>query len=206
MAALMSRLRSLFDAVGAKARAHAPSRESLEQNRWLRPVAHHLLRSELWRFNRRSVPRGIALGFFTGIAVPFAHTPIAMLIAVGLRANVPVAAAATWISNPFTWVLMFPVAYRIGRFLIHVDVATGLGPLPGVVVESGSHHMLHRLAGAGAQIAAGLAVEAVVVSALGYALATLLWRLRVARRRQRSGVDRARRAVLLSESQPGLGA
>ena len=37
---------------------HVPSRDQLEHNRWVRPFAHHLLRPELWRLTRRSVPRG----------------------------------------------------------------------------------------------------------------------------------------------------
>jgi len=187
--------RSMFEAIGARIRAHAPSREHLQNNRWLRPVAHHVLRPELWRFTRRSVPRGIALGAFIGVAVPFAHTPIAMLLAVGMRANVPVAAAATWISNPITWVVMFPLAYRIGRFMVHVDAAAGMGQLPRMAV-AGHHNMLHQIAGAGAQIACGLAVEAVLVASLGYLLGSLFWRLRVARRRRhRTSLARDRRAL-----------
>ncbi|HWU04296.1 MAG TPA: DUF2062 domain-containing protein, partial [Novosphingobium sp.] len=41
---------------------HMPSREKLEQNRFIRPFAHLVLKPDLWRFNRRSVPRGVALG------------------------------------------------------------------------------------------------------------------------------------------------
>ena len=40
------------------------TRDQIERNRFLKPFAHRLLRSELWRFTRRSVPRGVALGLF----------------------------------------------------------------------------------------------------------------------------------------------
>jgi uncharacterized protein len=51
--------------IAAWVRHHVPTRESVEANRWLRPVAHHVLAPSLWRFNRRSVPRGVALGLAT---------------------------------------------------------------------------------------------------------------------------------------------
>jgi len=44
--------------------ANAPTRESLEKSRVLAPVAHRVLEPSLWRFSRRSVPRGVALGLF----------------------------------------------------------------------------------------------------------------------------------------------
>ena len=47
-------------------RANMPTRESMESNRLLRPVAHRVMEPGLWRFNRRSVPRGVALGMVTG--------------------------------------------------------------------------------------------------------------------------------------------
>jgi hypothetical protein len=35
---------------------HIPTREQLERNRFIKPFAHRVLHSELWRFTRRSVP------------------------------------------------------------------------------------------------------------------------------------------------------
>src|SRR3546814_11682622 len=45
-------------------------REDLARNSWLKPVAHRIIRSERWRFPRRSVPRGVALGVGVGMRVP----------------------------------------------------------------------------------------------------------------------------------------
>jgi uncharacterized protein len=38
-------------------RKNMPTREQMESNRFIKPFAHRVLRSELWRFTRRSVPR-----------------------------------------------------------------------------------------------------------------------------------------------------
>lgn len=163
--------------------ARAPSREGLERNRFVRPFAHRVLRSDLWRFNRRSVPRGIALGLFVGILIPFAHSAVAALTAVFVRANVPVAIATTWTSNPATWVIIFPLAYRIGEGLLHLDRMTGVAPISETMQSTGYDHLLQRLTGAGIETALGLFVIAAVVSALGYIMTSVGWRWWIARKR-----------------------
>ena len=45
------------------ANRNMPKREELEHNRWVGPFAR---RPELWRFTRRSVPRGVAVGLLVG--------------------------------------------------------------------------------------------------------------------------------------------
>lgn len=172
------------------ARTHFPTRESLQRNRWLRPFAHLVLRGDLWRFNRRSVPRGIALGLFTGILIPFAHSLVAALTAVLFRANVPVAVAATWSSNPATWVLIFPGAISIASALgLHVDMHEFTALLHH---HAGIGEWLHWLASRAAPaLMLGLLIEASVVAALGYGAAVLFWRLRIARRRVRQARRRA---------------
>ncbi|MFM5885178.1 MAG: DUF2062 domain-containing protein [Novosphingobium sp.] len=162
----------------------APTREALESNRFIRPFAHRVLRSDLWRFNRRSVPRGIALGLFVGIMVPFAHSAVAALTAVFVRANVPVAIVATWVSNPATWVIIFPAAYEIGKTLLHLDRMTGVAPISETMQHTQTDHLLQRLTGTGLETAFGLFVMATVLAAAGYLASGLVWRLMVARRRR----------------------
>src|SRR3546814_18251722 len=77
--------------MGAWVRRHIPTREHIARNRLLKPVAHRILAPSLWRFTRRSVPRGVALGILTGTLFPFAHMPLAALFAFPTRANVPTA-------------------------------------------------------------------------------------------------------------------
>ena len=50
---------------------HIPTRETVHEHRLLRPFAPHLGHPSLWRMNRRSVPRGVALGLFVGVIIPF---------------------------------------------------------------------------------------------------------------------------------------
>ena len=48
-------------------RRNSPRREELLESRWVKPFAHRVAHSHLWRFTRTSVPRGVALGLFVGI-------------------------------------------------------------------------------------------------------------------------------------------
>lgn len=166
------------------ARKRLPTREGLEKNRYLAPFAHLVLRADLWRFNRRSVPRGVALGLFTGIFIPFAHSFIAAMTAVFVRANVPVAIVSTWTSNPVTWTVMFPAAFWISTQLgFHADMATFRAL---VEHEASMGQWAHWLVSSAAPaLLAGLFVLAVVVASLGYLVAVLVWRLMVARKRSR---------------------
>src|SRR6476620_1199334 len=100
---------------------HIPSRETIDQHRLLRPFAPHLRHPSLWRLNRRSVPRGVALGLFVGVIIPVMHTFVAALLAVPARANVAVAALLTLVINPLTIPIMYLAAYRIGSWELHYD-------------------------------------------------------------------------------------
>lgn len=165
-------------------KAKVPDRDTLAQNRFLKPFAAHVLRSDLWRFNRRSVPRGVALGLFMAILIPFAHSFVAALTAVFVRANVPVAVVTTFSSNPITWVIIYPAAYEIGRFLLHVDAMTGIQPISGTMQTTQTDHLLQQLTGAGLDTALGLFVLACVMATLGYFVSGLIWRGLVARKRR----------------------
>ena len=70
---------------------------------------------------RRSVPRGVALGLFVGVIIPFMHTLLAALLAIPVRANIAVAAALTLIVNPLTIPPLYYAAYRIGSWELHHD-------------------------------------------------------------------------------------
>lgn len=157
-----------------------PTREGIERNRFLRPVAHRVLVPSLWRFNRRSVPRGVALGVLTGILFPFAHMPLAAMLALPARANVPVAVSTTLVNNPLTFGPILYAAYKIGHWVLRLDAAVPGRPLATHV--HGHVGMLHWIAAGGPPIIVGLVILAVALAAAGYLLTGLVWRLRTLRK------------------------
>lgn len=164
---------------------HIPTREQLEHNRWIKPFASTVLRSELWRFNRRSVPRGVALGLFVGVMIPLAHFVVATFIAVFVRANIPSALAATFIGFPVIYVGIVAAAYKIGELILHLDAMTGVAPLSEAMQRTQTDHLLQRLTGAGIDTAFGLFVIATVLSSIGYLVSSFGWRWWIARKRAR---------------------
>jgi uncharacterized protein (DUF2062 family) len=174
------------------AQRNMPTREQMERNRFIRPFAHRVLRSELWRFTRRSVPRGVALGLLVGVIVPFAQILFAALLSVPVRANVPLAALATFVTNPFTTPLIWVAAYWVGGWLLRIDAATVVAPVNAAIEHTDLETFLAWLTHAGVVTAFGLIVIAVVSAGLSYVLSSLIWRGVVAEKWRRRGARRHR--------------
>jgi len=164
-------------------KGHIPTREQLEHNRWLKPFAKHVLRSDLWRFNRRSVPRGVALGLFVGVMIPLAHFVVATIIAVFIRANIPAALAATFVGFPAIYVFIIAAAYKLGPWLLRVDQLTGVAPISGTMQTTEFDHFLQIVTTRGLPTAFGLFAIATVLASLGYVVTSFGWRWWVARKR-----------------------
>jgi uncharacterized protein len=158
-----------------------PTRDNIAANRWLAPFAGRLLHTSLWRFNRRSVPRAIALGLFLAPIVPIAHTLVAALLAVPTRANLVLAILATWVINPLTIPLFYYEAYHLGEALLHLDP---VNPASAVIDHPArtAGTWLATIVHASGPAALGTFVLATVMASLGYLLAGRIWRWRVGRR------------------------
>jgi hypothetical protein len=167
-----------------------PTREELVASRWLRPFAVHLSSPLIWHLNRRGVARGAALGLFAGFAVPIAQTPFAALFAVAARANLPVAAFLTFVTNPFTTPFIYYLAYRSGRAVLDMqgDAFGAIGPEAGVVEQA----LVGAAALAGPTFV-GLLLFATVGALAGFLAVHLGWRIWVGQRWQRRRRLRARR-------------
>lgn len=167
-----------FARASAWARSHVPTRETIEAHPFLRPVAHRILAPALWRFNRRSVPRGVALGLFAGILFPFPHMALAAILALPLRANVPIAVVTTLVNNPVTLLPIMAAAYRIGHWILRLDRTVQGHPIA-TNVEANAGWLHWVVAQGGPATIVGLLVMATTLSAIGYIATSLIWRWRV---------------------------
>src|SRR4051794_26320852 len=175
-------------------KGHIPTRDTIHQYRLLRPFAPHLRHPSLWRLNRRSVPRGVAIGLFVAVIIPFMHTVIAALLAVPARANVAVAALLTLVVNPLTIPFMYVAAYRIGSWELHHD-ATLVNPADAERFSGELSRMLFWIHQASGPIAVGVLTIAVASAAIGYLASAIAWRSWLgSRSRQRRQARRAARA------------
>jgi uncharacterized protein len=157
----------------------APTRESFERSRFLRPFASRVFHPALWRFTRRSVPRGVALGLLVGIFLLIPGVQIAgvALLALPIRANIPLGAAMTFLSNPITTPLILIASGYIGGadttrlnaiLDAKIDWWAKLVELSYWMVSDAAPSTLF-----------GLFAISVVSAAVGYVLAAWFWRWRI---------------------------
>jgi uncharacterized protein (DUF2062 family) len=157
-----------------------PTHQQMAQSRW---IPANVLQRDLWRFNRRSVPRGVALGVLVGILLPFAQIVFSAVLCFSVRANVPVAALTTFITNPFTTPLIWAFSYKVGGVVLHVDSRAG-GAIDKVFSTMDLWQVLEWITAEGKVLAFGLVVVAVVSASISYLISGLLWRNWVAHKRR----------------------
>lgn len=169
-----------------------PSADRLRDSRslrWLRPL---LQRPWLWHLTRRRVATGAAIGVFFGLLIPLLQIAAAAAAAVLLRANLPVAAAATLVSNPLTYVPIWVAAYQTGSALL--GDATGAEQARAQAAalaeqldsaDADSRGWAQRVLGIGKPLMLGLTLFASVGAAFAWAAVHLAWIAAVAWRRRR---------------------
>ena len=162
-----------------------PTPETLRAQRSLGFLAPVLGRPCLWQLSRRRVAAGAAIGLFFAFLIPVAQIALAAATAVFARANLPVAAAATLVTNPFTFAPIYLAAYQVGAMLLGEPsgaaaadaVARAAGEAPGLVA---------RLAALGTPWMVGMATFAVAGAAIAWVGVHVAWIAGVRWRRWRS--------------------
>jgi len=172
-------------------RKRLPDPEKMREHKtikWLGPMAHA---PDLWRFNRRSVAGGVAVGFFFAFVFPVGQFLASAIAALVLRVNLPVAMTSTLITNPFTYAPWYYLAYRIGSALLGGPAET-VQPVPAGAAAVGGGGLIEgfqALLVMGQPLLVGLSVLGVGFAVGGYFLIQGLWRLpaylRLARRQSR---------------------
>ncbi len=103
-------------------RKFAFKRHHLSEQWFMTPFRHLLHDHRLWGIRRQTVVPAFAMGLFIAF-MPFpGHTLTGALLALAFKINIPVAALATWVSNPLTIFVMYPAAYQLGRAVLDTPV------------------------------------------------------------------------------------
>jgi len=177
-------------------RKYLPDAASVRANRWMAKFGTLLHHPNLWHLNRDSVAGAVAIGLFAGLIPGPLQMLTAVLLAVPLKKNLPVALLVTFYTNPITIVPLYLIAYGYGMLLLggnhgHVrivpyemDWSNWLGSLQG---------LLDWALSLGKPLALGLVALALTRAVLGYfavqigwrAYVILAWRARAKRRLKR---------------------
>ncbi len=152
-------------------RTSVPTRDTLAAHPWLKPIARHVLDPKLWRMHHESVARGAGIGVFWAFVLPVAQILVAAAHCVWWRGNIPVAAAVTLITNPFTIGFWLYLAYKAGSLVLDAPA-----PLPLKQIGEGAG-MMDYITSIGAPAILGMGMFAVGGSLAAYALVKLVWRL-----------------------------
>ena len=174
-------------------RKYLPDADTVRSHRmvgWFGTWLHH---PNLWHLNRRSVPAAVAIGLFCGLIPGPLQMLGALLIAVPLRKNIPVALLVTLYTNPFTIVPLYMLAYGYGQVLLGAtnsampfepfvwdwsDIAASLRGLGAWTLSLGKPLAIGLVA-----LGATLAAAGYMVTRFGWrAYVVLAWRARAKRR------------------------
>lgn len=165
--------------IGNWIRSQAPSRESFERSRFLRPFAQRVFHPALWRFTRRSVPRGVALGLLVGIffLIPGVQIAGVALLALPVRANIPVAAAMTFLSNPASTPFILAASIYVGNSAL--NLGADVTQFEALIERNAplSAWMDWMVSSAAPAMLTGLFLIALLSAVVGYVLAAIGWRI-----------------------------
>lgn len=98
---------------------HLPDPAKIREIKSLQFLGDRIHSPDLWHLNRRSVSKAFAIGLWAMYTPPLPwQQVIAGIGAVYFGANIPIAVALVWITNPITWLPMYYFAYRVGAYAL----------------------------------------------------------------------------------------
>ena len=154
-----------------------PDKSKLDtDHKYLKVLGERIHDPNLWHLNRHSVPIAFAVGLFCAfLPIPF-QMVIAAVIAVRVRANLPLSVMLVWITNPFTIPIIFYLTYRAGLILLNIQDP----PLEHFVFSV--DWLLTQANDIWPPLLVGSLCCGAGFAALGYTLTNLLWRMHIIQR------------------------
>jgi len=149
-----------------------------ERSWYLRPFDALLAHPTFLSVSRRSVAGAVWVGLFIGLLPLPGQTIIAVLAALLLRVNVPIAAVTPLITNPLTMGPIFYWEYSLGRLILDIPPSSFAIDLSWDWVMSGLHAIWKPLL-------LGCFISATIVASISYVSVSVAWRLIVAARYRR---------------------
>ena len=102
----------------ATLKKYSPKRENVNLG-WLNK---HLTDPELWKWNKKSIAKGLAIGLFCAFLPVPIHILLAGILAVTFSANILLSLLVVWVNNPITIVPIFYFTYKLGASIIGLEM------------------------------------------------------------------------------------
>jgi uncharacterized protein (DUF2062 family) len=125
--------------------------------------------------NRHSVAKAVAIAIFIGWTPLLGHMLMAAALSIWLEANLPLAVALVWFSNPLTMPFLFYLGYKLGTILLQV-------PYTPISVELSFHWMVNHLMEIWKPLFLGCFLLGLIAGIIGAFLVLFIWRLNIQKR------------------------
>lgn len=179
--------------------SYLPTPAEVRKNRALKPIAHLLTRSEIWHLNRRAAAGAVFIGLFCAFLPIPLQMVVAAVLAVATRCNLPISVALVWITNPITIPPMFYFTYRLGAWLLDMQITVES-------IDLNLAWIWDNLGTIGYPLLFGSLLCGWVAGITGFVVTRVLWRLHVIRRWQaRRNRLKQRRALRNGQSGDSTG-
>jgi uncharacterized protein len=153
-------------------RRWVPTSKALGSRKSLRILNPLLKEPNLFHLNRHSVSVAMFAGIFTAFLPIPGQTLVAALLALLLRANLPLCIALIWITNPLTMGPIFYLTFELGRWILgSPPMAFHFQPTWEWFEIQGEHLL--------APLFTGSVITGVVLGTIGYVVMNQLWRWQV---------------------------
>jgi uncharacterized protein (DUF2062 family) len=166
-------------------RKFAFKRHQITEQRLMAPFQHLLHDQNLWGIRRKTVVPAVAWGVFVAFLPIPGHILTAVLGCLLIRCNIPVAALATFVSNPLTIGPIFYFSYRIGAELL------GIQPGP-FEIELSIAWLRSTFASIWQPLVLGSVLVGSISSFIAYVMLDFFWRFSIADYKTRKRNNRRR--------------
>jgi uncharacterized protein (DUF2062 family) len=162
-------------------RKYLPNPEVVRSSRTVARFGRWLQHPNLWHLNRRSVSGAVAIGLFSGLVPGPLQMLTALLLAIPLKKNLPVALIVTLYTNPFTIVPLYLLAYAYGELLLPGERASNVRPFEFDWSNFGASMaaLADWAVSLGKPLAVGLLALASTLAVIGYIAVQIGWRIYV---------------------------
>jgi uncharacterized protein (DUF2062 family) len=146
----------------------------LKKRKWLQKLIVPMFHRELWHPCRETVAWGLAIGLFISQLPTPGQMVLAGIGAARFRANIPIALAACWVTNPITQIPIMLFHERFGEFL-RISLGIPIHPIleriqiPLKFIPGMENEVLH-----GGSFILGFLSAAIILMLLAYPLVYLL--------------------------------
>lgn len=124
----------------------------------------------LWIVRRQTVSKATAIGLFCAYMPMPMEMLLAALLAILIRANLPISVTLVWLSNPFTWLVVYTPPYLLGLAILgetHIQ-------LNDITLQMMSEQLL--------ALWIGCLIFGLALAIAGYVLANVIWSMMIRNR------------------------